>query len=262
MAGFISAAAKGASHFVNAISLITQPGIRPLVVIPLLLNLVLFGVISYFAIQQLEGWMGYWLAWLPDWEWLGFIRTLIWGLFAGIWLFSYSFLFVMLGNLIAAPFNGLLSEKVEAHITGRPLPETPWKELPAIAGRTILRELQKLLYFIPRAIGVALLCLILSFIPGINILVPFIGFAWGAWWLSMQYIDYPVDNRGQSFRILKQGLKQKPGCGYGFGALAVFASTIPVVNILAMPIAVTGGTTLWIKELNTSAPTQVFKAVG
>lgn len=252
MTRFFQQFTQGAGHFISGLPLLIRPGIRLWVAIPLLLNAILFIGLSIFALQQLEGWVSYGLGWLPDWEWLSFLHSLLWLFLAGLWLFFYSFVYVVLGNLLAAPFNGILSEKVEAHLTGKVPQDTTWQILLEIAARSIGREIQKMLYFAPRALGILLLCFILSFIPGINFLVPVIGFMWGAWWLAIQYIDYPVDNQQRSFDTLKQAIKSNNGLTYGFGSIAFLASTIPVVNILAMPAAVVGGTLLWVTSLDDS----------
>lgn len=251
MSHFVQQTVQGSSFMFKGLRLAWQPGIRPWVLIPLLSNFLVFIAVTIWAWNVASEWLATWLSWIPSW--LDFITGLITIFLMGIWLFIYSFIYVMLGNLIAAPFNGLLSEKVEAHLTRRQLPDFSWRKLPPLILRTVKRELQKLLYFLPRALGIGLLCFVLSFVPALNLAVPVIAFLWGSWWLAIQYIDYPLDNRGTPFGQLRRQLRQQSGQGYGFGALALAASMVPVLNIIAMPVAVIGGTALWLEKLEPQA---------
>ena len=62
------------------------------------------------------------------------------------------FTFTMLANVIAAPFNGFLAEKVEVVVRGTDdFPAFSWGELIAMIPRTLAREMRKLGYFLPRA---------------------------------------------------------------------------------------------------------------
>ena len=71
------------------------------------------------------------------------------------------FSFTVLANLIAAPFNGLLAEKVEKSLGGDiPSEDTEWKALVADIIPSILVELRKLSYFLLRAIPLLILFLI------------------------------------------------------------------------------------------------------
>ena len=108
--------------------------------------------------------MEYMIGWLPDW--LSFLTAILWPLFAATILLILFFTFTIVANIIAAPFNGFLAEKIQRQLDPECMPEGGWKELAALVPRTIVRELQKLLYYLPRALGL----LILSFIPVINII--------------------------------------------------------------------------------------------
>ena len=68
-----------------------------------------------------------------------------------------------------------------------------------VAWQSFRRQLQLLAYFIPRTIAVALLTLVVSFIPLLNLLAPVIAGCWAAWSLAIQYLDYPADIDGGVF---------------------------------------------------------------
>ena len=112
---------SGAIYFLRGIRLIFTPGIRAYVMGPLLVNIVVFSALIYFG----AGWFQVLLDWmLPGWlDWLAFV---LWPLFFVAALIVVFFTFSLIGNLIAAPFNGLLAEAVECHITGAPPPVVGW----------------------------------------------------------------------------------------------------------------------------------------
>lgn len=48
---------KGFGYVSTGLSLITKPGIRPFVLVPLLINIVLFAGGTWLAATQLDNWM-------------------------------------------------------------------------------------------------------------------------------------------------------------------------------------------------------------
>jgi Uncharacterized protein involved in cysteine biosynthesis len=68
---------KGFGYVFSGFSLITQRGIRPFVVVPLLINILLFTGGVWLAKSQLDYWM---TRLLPDW--LSWLEWLLWPIFA------------------------------------------------------------------------------------------------------------------------------------------------------------------------------------
>src|SRR5690606_38493598 len=85
------------------------------------------------------------LEWSP--VWLDWFAWLLWPLVAFIFLIVYGYSFNIITNFLAAPFFGLLAEKIEAQLTGTAPPDEPWSQL---IPRTLQRETIKLWYFISR----------------------------------------------------------------------------------------------------------------
>jgi CysZ protein len=127
-------------------------------------------------------------------------------------------------------------------MTGVEIPAEPMGQL---ISRTLLRELKKLEYFIPRYLGL----LLISFIPVVNIVSPVLWFVFGAWVLTLQYLDYALDNNGHSFADLHQALKLQPLTTLGFGFVVAIGFMIPLVNLLVMPAAVCGATLYWSEQI-------------
>jgi CysZ protein len=62
----------------------------------------------------------------------------------------------------------------------------------------------------------------------------------GAWLLALEYLDYPLGNRGLDFRAVRQAAAAMPLRALGFGGSVLVLGAVPVVNLLLMPAAVIG----------------------
>ncbi|WP_447592996.1 sulfate transporter CysZ [Aquipseudomonas campi] len=234
---------SGPAYLGEGLKLIMRPGLRLFVLLPLTLNLLLFIGLIVLAMQQFGGWVDTFMPKLPDW--LSFLQYIIWPLFVLLVLLIMFFTFTMLANIIAAPFNGFLAEKVEVVARGRDdFPPFSWAELAAMVPRTIGRELRKLGYFLPRALPL----LILSFIPVVNLVATPLWILFGVWMMAVQYIDYPADNNKLGWDDMLAWLREKRWQSLGFGGAVYLALLIPFVNILVMPAAVAGATLFWVRE--------------
>ena len=234
---------SGPQYLRQGLSLVLSPGLRLFVLLPLLVNLIVFAVLIVLAVQQFGQWVDYFMPSLPDW--LAFLEYLLWPLFVALVLLIVFFTFTLLANLIAAPFNGFLAEKVEVVVRGEdPFPTFRWGELAAMVPRTLGRELRKLAYFLPRALAL----LILSLIPGVNVLAAPLWLLFGIWMMAVQYIDYPADNNKLGWNEMLDWLRARRWQSLGFGGITYAALLVPGLNILMMPAAVAGATVFWVRE--------------
>ena len=96
----------------------------------------------------------------------------------------------------------------------------------------------------------AALVLLLSFIPGLNAIAPVLCFLLGAWMMSIQFVDYPMDNHQLSFADVKEAVRSRRLSSMGFGGVVALCAGIPVINFIVVPAAVVGATLLWCEELN------------
>lgn len=237
-------ALSGPGYLAAGLRLILSPGLRLFVILPLTVNLLLFAALLTLAVQQFGFWVDALMPTLP--EWLAALEYLLWPLFVVLVLLILFFGFTLLANLIAAPFNGFLAEKVEAVVRGRDVaPPFRWGELLAMIPRTLGRELRKLAYFLPRALAL----LLLSLIPGLNLLAAPLWLLLGVWMMAVQYIDYPADNNKLGWNEMLAWLREKRWQSLGFGAATYAALLVPGLNILLMPAAVAGATVFWVREL-------------
>jgi CysZ protein len=232
---------NGIDCFFEGFRLVRQPGLRQYVLIPLAINFVVLGIVMFYGASQYDALVATITGWLP--EWLAFLAGVMTFL-AAVMIFAVGiYLFTIVANIIASPFNAILSEKVEEHLVPGLLRESPSVML--IIGRSVAREISKLLYLLPRLLGL----LILSIIPGVNALAPFAWILFGAWMMAIQYVDYGADNNQVSFPELKARLGSCRFQALLFGLVVYFILAIPVVNLFLIPVAVAGGTVLWVQHL-------------
>lgn len=74
----------------------------------------------WWLFNRIGDWVPQLMSYIPSWlQWLSY---LLWPLMVISLLLVFSYLFSTLANIIAAPFNGLLAEQLEASLTGKPYP--------------------------------------------------------------------------------------------------------------------------------------------
>ncbi|MEO5573693.1 MAG: sulfate transporter CysZ [Gammaproteobacteria bacterium] len=240
----------GAHYLLRGFKLILQPGLRRFVIMPLLVNTLIFVLLIGLGINQFDRLTNWMLAFLP--AWMNWLEWLLWPLFALLTLVFSFFSFSLIANLIGAPFNGVLAEAVEQHLTGRKIENQPLLKTLLQLVPMLFRELLKIVYFLLWAVPF----LILFLIPGINLFAPFLWMLFSAWMLALQYLDYPMGNHGLSFAEQRKKLRDRRFNSLGFGGATLLATLIPVVNFLVMPAAVAGATIMWV-ELFDKPVTQV-----
>ncbi|HSG03730.1 MAG TPA: sulfate transporter CysZ [Marinobacterium sp.] len=236
----------GSAYLLRGLAYLPTPGIRSFVIIPLMINLVLFATAIYLLFSNFSAWVQFLIdLWLPDWDWLSFLEYLLWPLLAVLVVIGVYYGFSVVANFIAAPFNGILAEKVEQQLRGQVNSNLDsWQSALKVIPQSLGRELSKLAYYLPRL----LLLFVLSFIPILNLAMPFIWFAFGAWMMAIQYCDYPMDNNRVSFKQMKLLLAQRRWSSLGFGSLVQMGMLVPLLNLLLMPAAVIGATIFWVEQ--------------
>jgi len=226
----------GAGCLFDGYALVLRPRLRRFVYVPLLVNSLLFtlGIIAGFRV--LSAWVRPWLERLPDWlDWLQWLLLPLFGVFAlGVLFFG----FALVANLISAPFNGLLAERCEQRLRG----ETPsssrplYKEIPS----AVMGELIKLRYYLARALPL----LLLSLIPVFGLLATAVLVIFTIWMLGIEYLDYPLGNRGLLFPQQRKLAAKNRWAVLGFGSAVFLLTLVPLVNFTVMPAAVAGATQL------------------
>jgi CysZ protein len=84
--------------------------------------------------------------------------------------------------------------------------------------------------------------LLISVIPGVNLIAPFLWALFGAWGMGLEFMAYPQENKGILFSEQKEQAKARRLSVLSFGGLVIAGLSIPVFNLVVAPAAVIGAT--------------------
>jgi CysZ protein len=152
-------------------------------------------------------------------------------------------LFISLGNIITAPFNEEISQKVEHIITeGTVKYEVGfWKD----AFISIKSEVQKILFYL----SFLFLIFLLNFIPVAGNTLSFIlGTVFSFYFNAFDFLDYPMTRKMLKFRQKLKITNSEKYITFGFGAAAFILMFLPIVNVFLKPVLVTAGTSLYYNK--------------
>jgi CysZ protein len=237
----------GIQALARGLKLLNRPGVRLYVIVPLSINLVLFGALVWYGYSLFQPAVEWLMSFVPGF--LDFLEWFIWLFFGMLAAITVFFSFTPVANIIAAPFNALMSEKIESMLTGRPIASDI--SFAQMAINAIGSQLRKLLYIMLWAAGL----LLVSLIPVINLIAPILWLVFGSWLLSLEYFDYPMGNHDLVFAEQKKRLRERRGIALGFGGAVMIMTSIPVINFVAMPVAVAGATLLWVEQFQSDLAT-------
>lgn len=224
--------------------MLLAPGLRRYVIIPVLINVVLICALITLLGWLLGHWLDYWLAGLP--AWLSWLESVLWWLAMILLTLGFCYFFTLLANLVASPFNGMLSARVEALQSG--FEPNSGMTLAAEMWDGVTSELRRLRYYATRALFLLLLCLALLFIPVANMAIAPLWFIFGALMLAFEYLDLPMANRGMCFDDKIATLYAQKWHHLGFGSAVTITTAIPFINLIVMPAAVIGATLLYMER--------------
>lgn len=231
------------SYMADGLKIALSKECRLYIIIPVAVNFLVLTIAGILLFNYLQDFIGSIAGKLP-----GFLQAIISFFLISSLLLASCYIFSTLAVIIASPFYGLLAEKVEAMLSGKKTDDDSTlgaaiadalKDTP----RVLKRELQKQLFFLPRA----LLCFIIMVIPGLNLLFPILWFLLTAWMGCMQFCDYAFDNNKIGFRDMRRDLNQNRLATCVFGAIVALLLTVPVLNLLIPPAAVCAGTKYYLK---------------
>lgn len=221
--------------------LLARPALWLLVLIPLVVNVVLFALAIYYGgtyfSHALEQWIGNWGD--VQWYWK-ILLTVIQIFFWAIVLVLVYFVFTPVAVVIAAPFNDLLAEQAERACGFRFEDSLSfWRSLVATAWYCVLSQGKNLM-----VVGFVFLILLpLNFIPVAGSVVYTI-FA-GCWFVAssaFQFACFPCDRRRMRYRAKWRLLRENRALALGFGCMTAALLLVPFVNVLVIPLSAVGGT--------------------
>lgn len=237
-----------------------SPGLLGDVLVPIAVN-ILLGAALYFGIllpswSALGQWetslpteLSQWLAGLPLWAqqilgWLpsgaALLNDVVRWLLAIALCIAIGLALVQFGAIIGAPWYGHLAEQVERLRLGQ-LPPAPVSVSRAMQDiqRAIAFQLKKLLLLV--IFGVSLL--VFNFFPPFGNLIAGIGWiALATVLVFLDFIDPPLERRRLSFRTKLGLIGRTLPASASFGLMALWLVSIPLLNLVAVPLCVIAGT--------------------
>lgn len=157
------------------------------------------------------------------------------------------FLLVRFGVVLGAPWYGQLSEELEALYLGQTHPRLPFSLSAAVTDvwRALLFESKKLTL----VLAIWLPSLLLLLIPGVGaVLHTAVNLVLGATIACLDFFDGPLERRRWCFRDKLALVRRMLPGSLSFGLLAFFLVSIPLVNLLAIPLCVIAGNMLVIER--------------
>lgn len=222
----------------RGLRLIIRPGMRRYSAVPLLINVALFAGLGALLFGQLDGWVD---ALLPAGGWHDYVRWLIWPLAVAAFLLVGYFGFMLVGNVVAAPFNDLLAARVVGTLRGTGNSSVS----SGMSLRSMLAsfgdELRKLWFVVVRSVP----ALLLFVVPGISVIAPAVWFIVASVLLAYEYLEFPFALSDARFEDQRRLLRHDAMTTLGFGAGVSALMLIPGLNLAAIPASVAGACLLW-----------------
>ena len=227
-----------AAYFGGAATLLRTPALWPYALAPFLLNGIVWTAIAWYGVahfSEFSVWIAGWFSQEPGRA----LRIVIQILVGAILVLGGLLLFTVVGSVLAAPFNSLLSERA-MRVLGAwrgEGSERLWKG----AWRSIRDELAK---FFCLAV-VQLLLLPLHLVPLIGSAVHIgISLVFTALFLAYDYADYALEMYRWNFAAKRRYLMRHLGASLGFGTMVMLTLLVPFLGYFTMPIAVVGAAKL------------------
>ena len=245
---------RGASYPLRAVKVFSaHPKLLQYLAIPMAVNVILGAIIYTFSlrwawrtatngyqwidgiIDNLIGRLPQWLAWV-DYS-MNFLTMIIGGVFIAAIFIFIGFVLVQFGSILGAPWYGQLSEQLEKIRTNN-------LEIVEVGflrdiGRAILFELKKLILIFtisPILLGVNLIPAFGSIASSIG------GTCLTLTILCLDFCDAPLERRRLSFRKKIRMIYGALPTSVGFGFMCLGLISVPLINLITIPICVASGT--------------------
>ncbi len=247
---FFAQALRGSTYPFEALRFSREHNLWGLMTIPIVINIILFGIVASLSFVFVLPWMkafGIWLAAMrPDIVVIGAIVGaliyLVWILLGVVLIGLSGFFILLLGQAIASPFLDILSERVEYIVLG-----TPEEPLTAkLVMRALIFGITDLVWSIIYLLAFQIPILMLGLIPGVGTIpASILSFSVTALLLSQEFVGLPLTRKWVGYRRRWTMIWQNKWLTLGFGSTAMLVLLVPFVNLLLLPLASVGGTLLY-----------------
>lgn len=222
-----------------------NPRLLPYIIIPFLINVTVFSSAVYLGLDFFGTTVVEHLPQGESWYW-AILYWLVWTLAVLMTAVLVFFTFTVVGNLIASPFNDLLSERTEEVLSGQTNDELfSIGQFVSDAWRTVMLEAKKMSIFIVAM----LLILPLNLLPGVgNGIYTLLAVSLTLFFLSFEYLGFVMVRKRKFFREQKSYIFARKFLMLGFSCGVMALLMIPFFQMLCIPLSVIGITRLWCEE--------------
>jgi CysZ protein len=239
---------RGAGCLPRALHLLAgTPRLWRYVLVPVALNLVVgltvYATLLFAGLRLVDDLV----AGLPAWA--APLSLLLRVLLVVALLVATGFVLVRFGVVLGSPWYGRLSEEIERMRRGTAPPAE--RGLLRELGRSLAFEAKKLL--LVAAVGLPLL--LLNVLPGPGTAAAAAGgVALAATIACLDFFDPPLGRRGLGFRARLAYARRALPASAAFGLTCVAALSVPLLNLLVVPLCVAAGTLFFCDRPDPSPP--------
>lgn len=222
-----------------------HPRLVQYILIPFLINTIVFSATVYLGLDLFGSTVVEYIPQGEAWYW-SVLYWLLWVVAVLLTAVLVFFSFTVIGNLLASPFNDLLSERTEEVLSGKTNDEEfSVGRFFQDALQTILMEAKKMWVFV----AVMILILPLNLLPGIgNSIYTVLAVSLTLFFLCFEYLGFVLVRKRQFFREQKNYIFARKFLMLGFSTGVMALLAIPFFQLFCIPLAVIGATRLWCEE--------------
>ncbi|MDH3454830.1 MAG: EI24 domain-containing protein [Desulfuromonadales bacterium] len=223
----------------------SNPRLILYILIPFLINTLVFSGAVYLGLDFFGSTVVEYLPQGEAWYW-SVLYWFLWVVAVLLTAVLVFFSFTVVGNLLASPFNDLLSERTEEALSGKVNDEVfAFGRFFRDALQTVLMEAKKMWVFVV----VMVLILPLNLLPGIgNSIYTLLAVSLTLFFLCFEYLSFVLVRKHQFFREQKRYIFARKFLMLGFSCGVMTLLAIPFFQLLCIPLAVIGATRLWCEE--------------
>lgn len=222
-----------------------KPRLVQYILIPFLINTLVFSVAVFLGLDFFGSTVVEYLPQGEAWYW-SVIYWFLWMVAVLLTAVLVFFSFTVVGNLLASPFNDLLSERTEEILSGKVNTESfSINRFLHDALQTILMEAKKMWVFVV----IMVFILPLNLLPGIgNGFYTLLAVGLTLFFLCFEYMGFVLVRKQQFFREQKNYIFARKFLMLGFSCGVMVLLAIPFFQLFCIPLAVIGATRLWCEE--------------
>ncbi|MFH0794349.1 MAG: EI24 domain-containing protein [bacterium] len=204
---------------------------------PVVLNIFVFVLVFWLGATFLNKWMDGMLPAAGEGGLRTAARGILYVFFLLLFLIVAYFAFVVIGSLVALPFNDLLSERVERILGLQSGPGPGFGFQVALVWQEIVR--------ITIAGVLFLFGLSLNLIPLLGSVASLFFNAYvAAWFVAMEFTSFSLERRGFGLLGKLRVLRSSPRLSLGLGSALGLLLLIPFANLFVLPLGTISGTLL------------------